>query len=639
MNSKPPLCTGTRAIALALASLSMLGSNPLLAQTSGTASPFTPQVLLRFSGSAGDAPGARPYTPPVVSADGSALLGTTLAGGPAYSVYGHEQSVAYRLLLDGLVYTSRVLDVDYGHQFTNSVLDSAGTLWAGAMQATSSANAGTFFSLAADGQPALGAAPDATLISATGFSPKGQAAIDGQSNVYFSSGLQAAACTPANSDTSNTLWRRNAAGKIERIVRFCDFLEQAGVDSRNNPIYRHVKGGLPVALIWSETDQALYGLTQVTAAGVDPSLPADDNDGKSAGTLFRIAKTALDSGVAAGDGDKIEVLHTFAQNRDGVPTISVTLVSGDSRASSLVEDGEWLYGTTYQASSSTAPGGTVWRVRKTDPASFAVIHTFHSDASQDGTDQADGSQPMGPLVRAADGNIYGTTSRDSRSLSGTVAIGAGALFRVRVGQQADRGDDQLEILHRFDMETEGGRPVGLSAGPVVDGVQKLYGATRFGGADGDQLGTAATSTGGHGALFAVELALPSVSFTTPLSVSATTAKVGDALRLSWAAENAESCTAGGSNGGIWTGAQQTSGSEVPLAALTQSGVNTFTLSCASVHGGPAAEATVSVTVEAAATPTDPDGGDTGGGGGGGPLGPWLLAPLAGLALLRRRIAS
>lgn len=628
---------------LAVTALAAASSGALRAQTNGSG--FTPSVLLRFTGNTGAAIGGLPYAPPLLSRDGLSLRGTTLAGGPSYGTLNYTQSTAYQFALADSGYLSSVLGVAYGHQFTTSVQDSNGILRAGASQAGSAGTTGVTFGIAADGGTSLDALPDSSVVSAANFSPNGQIAIDGQDNMYFGSGTVSATCAAGNPSSANSLWRRSAAGALSRVVNFCDFLVQSGVDSRNNPLYLHAKGGGPVALAWSETDQALYGLTQVASTAVDPSLPAADNSGRSVGTLFRIGKAALNAGVGAADAASIEVLHTFARARDGAPVVLATAVAGDSRASSLVEDGEWLYGTTYyNGSSTTAAGGTVWRVHKTRASSFEVVHYFHGDASKDGTAEADASNPTGPLVRAADGNIYGTATRDGSSMSGTTATGAGALYRIVVGQAADRSDDRFELLHRFNATTEGARPVGLTLGASTGGVQKLYGATRQGGASDTVLGTSASSTTGYGALFAIDVPLPTVSFTTQLSASITTARVGDTLTLSWATRNAASCTASGDNGGIWGGAQQTQGNRVPPAGpLGKAGLNTFTLKCESVNGGPAVTETVSVNVEAATTttpttptnPTTPTTPVPSTGGGGGPLSFWLLAPLIALGLGRR----
>jgi hypothetical protein len=50
------------------------------------------------------------------------------------------------------------------------------------------------------------------------------------------------------------------------------------------------------------------------------------------------------------------------------------------------------------------------------------------------------------------------------------------LFRIKLGKAADHTDDSYEVLHRFDLGTEGGTLAGLSLGAVSGGMQKIYGA-------------------------------------------------------------------------------------------------------------------------------------------------------------------
>jgi len=162
------------------------------------------------------------------------------------------------------------------------------------------------------------------------------------------------------------------------------------------------------------------------------------------------------------------------------------------------------------------------------------------------------------------------------------------------------------------------------------GVQKLYGANRFGGASGDAVGAAAMSSSGNGTLFSIDIPLPTASFTTSLTASATSATVGGRVNLSWATKGAQSCTASGD----WTGAQQLTASQVSVS-VAKAGDNQFTLSCTSDNDGPAV--TSSVTVQGQAVQPEPQAPAPGGsGGGGGPLSAWLLAPLAALALARVR---
>jgi len=86
-----------------------------------------------------------------------------------------------------------------------------------------------------------------------------------------------------------------------------------------------------------------------------------------------------------------------------------------------------------------------------------VLYTF--------TGGADGSQPLGGLVRDAAGNFYGTTS------AGDQGHGYGTVFKL------DK-TVKLTVLHTFHDGADGGWPYG---GLVSDGKGSFYGATYYGG--------------------------------------------------------------------------------------------------------------------------------------------------------------
>lgn len=590
---------------------------------------FKPTVLHKFGGE--NKGGAKPAVPPVLAADGRLYGHTFLGASPSAgafwgqgTVYGLDTTGAnHRFELLGSIYqgsTPLVPTADGGFLGAgNGAVPPGGNFWE---------TAAVVFSIK-DGK--------AVALPAPSFKPLGSMALDTAGNLYMGSGESASAC--GVNTTANILWRMNADRSYSKVVDFCQYEQQQG----NKQL--HPKGGAPVASVWSSKDQALYVLTGVSADGVVDSTLTTDYQGRSVGTLVKLSKAAIEEGVAAKgalDSSKVELLHTFMRARDGEPTAKGARVVG------MVEVGEWLYGTT-QFNAPTAGnamdnryGGTIWRVKKSDPKSFAVVHYFRGAGTVglDGTAQADGSAPSGPLVLAADGNIYGTTATDGSTMNtpktglGT-PYGAGTLYRIKVGATADHADDSYEVLHRFDMGSEGGSLTGLSAGAVAGGVQKLYGAANVGG-DGQPVTTTATAPG-NGTIFSFDVPLPTASFSEALTASVDTAAVGSSIHLSWSTTQASSCTASGA----WSGAQQTSGSKVPVV-LAVEGENSFSLTCSSQNDGQPVTSKVTVQATAVTQPGTGSGGSTetgnssNGGGGGGPLSAWLLAPLAALAWARRR---
>lgn len=599
---------------------------------------FKPTVLHKFGGD--NKGGAKPAVPPVLAADGR-LYGHTFLGASASAggfwgqgtVYGLDTTGAnHRFELLGSIYlgsTPLVPTADGGFLVAgNGAVPPGGNFWE---------TAAVVFSIK-DGK--------AVALPAPSFKPLGSMALDTAGNLYMGSGESASAC--GGNPTANILWRMNADRSYSQVVNFCQYEQQQG----NKQL--HPKGGAPVASVWSSKDQALYVLTGVSADGVFDSALTTDYQGRSVGTLVKLSKAAIEEGVTgkgALDTSKVELLHTFMRARDGEPTAKGQRIVG------MIEAGEWLYGTT-QFNAPTAGnamdnryGGTIWRVKKSDPKSFAVVHYFRSSdtVARDGTAQADGSAPSGPLVLAADGNIYGTTARDGSTVTAPktgvpAPVGAGVLFRIKVGAAADRANDSYEVLHRFDLGTEGGTLAGLSLGTVAGGVQKIYGAATAGGG-GEAVSSTVVDSGGNGTIFSIDVPLPIAAFSQALTASVATAAVGSTVELSWTTTQANSCSASGA----WSGAQQTSASKVPVV-LAAEGENSYTLTCSSQNDGQPVTSKVSVQATAVPKPDTGTGGtgstgNSGGsnsgnsnGGGGGPLSAMLLAPLAVLAWTRRRVS-
>jgi hypothetical protein len=298
--------------------------------------------------------------------------------------------------------------------------------------------------------------------------------------------------------------------------------------------------------------------------------------------------------------------------------------------------GDWLYGTTYSPTPQGTPitngglvqpdaKGTVYRIHKTEvdaATGFNKVEILHTFAG--GT--ADGEGAAGSIVKAADGNIYGTAR-----LGG--ANGAGTLWRIVVADVAE-ANKGYELLHSFAEGVDGKTPVGLS---LDDSGWTLFGAAESGG-------THNQGTNTSGTVFRVDLPRPAVTIDTFAAAQGSIAD-GEKATLSWASTHATRCEASGD----WSGARQASGTEQTNALPYKAGGYSFKLVCSDDAGTKSEEKTVAVQVAAPVTPVtpaDPDpvpttpvapGPDSGGGGG--PVSGLLLAALAGLVAVRRRGAK
>ncbi|KKO72536.1 hypothetical protein [Kerstersia gyiorum] len=596
---------------------------------------FAPKPLLVFSGPAsngGNFPGATPFTPPIYIASQNRYVGMTQEGGDTWTGAWSaifNGATFFQVGVDGAGYQYQTLGERIGVQNTPLLYDpKTGDIYGGAESALdeNGLNPGGVLFVIREGQ-VLPLVNHGDELSAKDFQPRGQMTQDSQGRLFLNGGGGLANCsaTNANRNSKNILYHFNpgAAQLLQPSANLCDFVEivQRQVGTRLATYYRQHKGAVPQIQVWSEADQALYALASNSGSEENvEGVPSNDNKGKPISTLIRISAADLGSRLQPDDGDKIEVLHNFAKARDGEARAGMDYVS------SMIEVGDWLYGTTYSATptlSTSALGGTLWRIHKQQgTSSFEVVHRFGE--SGNGV-EGDGSNPAGPLVRAADGNIYGTTSSDTRELNSqqTEALGAGILFRITTPE----GDTPAyEPLAYFDVETTGARPAGLGLGPIKtdsDGKrhQTLIGVSRYGGNEGDTI-TTRESVDGFGTLFQLDVPVTDALLTRFVS-NASSARPGTRPTLQWSSEGTERCVAGGD----WEGTYGASGS-YRLPALNELRDYVFTLQCSGYTGQ---TETKRLTVKVI------DGSGTGesGNGGGGALAGGLLVALAAWAARRQ----
>ena len=154
------------------------------------------------------------------------------------------------------------------------------------------------------------------------------------------------------------------------------------------------------------------------------------------------------SGVA--EAQTTQVLHSLSGSTDGAQPRAPLIQATDGH----------FYGTT--STGGSAGLGTVFKI--TSGGTFTVLHHFVG-----GTD---GARPYAPLLRATDGNFYGTTLTGGAANKGTV-------FKMTpVGT--------LTVLHAF------GQTVNDGASPYAGLIQAR---------DGNFYGTTFLGAGGYGTIF------------------------------------------------------------------------------------------------------------------------------------------
>ena len=167
------------------------------------------------------------------------------------------------------------------------------------------------------------------------------------------------------------------ARPVEVTDEFAFFLTGDGVAT---PIYvfgtNRSEGTMPRAPVIQGTDGDFYGTTSYGGAN-------------GAGTIFKATAAGI-----------VTVLHSF----QGFPS------DGASPRAALIQaaDGDF-YGTT--SNGGSLDEGTAFKV--TAAGAETVLHSF-------ATKLTDGWVPLGPLIQAQDGNLYGTTSEGGIVNQGTV---------------------------------------------------------------------------------------------------------------------------------------------------------------------------------------------------------------------------
>lgn len=249
-------------------------------------------------------------------------------------------------------------------------------------------------------------------------------------------------------------------------------------------------GGLPYGALTLAADGNFYGMTSVGGAN-------------NKGTVFRMTPAGV-----------VTTLHSFSGGDDGAMPYGSLVQGNDGR----------LYGGTGSGGGTAGGAGTVFAI--TTDGVLTTLHAFNG---------SDGTGPVGGLVQASDGTLYG--------VNGGGYLGYGTLFRMSPS-------GKFMTLHLFSPQ-DGTAPVST---PIIGADGRLYGTTNFYGG----------APGASGSVYAFDLSAPQ---TPELHLTKTCVNefyicfrpintgVGDTVYLDWASANVSACRASGA----WQGVRRTGG--------------------------------------------------------------------------------
>jgi uncharacterized repeat protein (TIGR03803 family) len=229
-----------------------------------------------------------------------------------------------------------------------------------------------------------------------------------------------------------TIFKMTPGGELTTIYTFCtQYYNQGG---------QCTDGALPFAgLVQSGGD--FYGTTYGGGAN-------------GQGTVFKITP-----------GGTLTTLYSFC-SQSGCS-------DGQGPFAGLVQGANGdLYGTTSDDFGAGPNRGTIFKITPS-----GTLTTLYSFCSQSGC--TDGYAPEGGLIRATDGNLYGTTADGGYTNGTACSLGCGTVYKVTAS-------GKLTTLHRFDSK-DGANPI---AGLVQATNGDFYGTTSaYGNNNNDLAGT------------------------------------------------------------------------------------------------------------------------------------------------------
>lgn len=220
----------------------------------------------------------------------------------------------------------------------------------------------------------------------------------------------------------------------------------------------------PVGPLAQGLDGNLYGMTE-TGGNLNSLCPAGGTEGSGCGSIFKV--------TPAGQQTTIYEFCSLASCADGAVPLGGLLLATDGN----------FYGIT--SIGGAANHGTVFKVTPT--GTLTTLYSFCALANC-----ADGSNPTGTLIQAANGNLFGTTNKGGAHQSSTckptsTVVGCGTIFEITP-------TGQLTTFYSFCSLT-GCADGELPVTPLTQGTDgNLYGSTTGGGLTNKLCGTTGCGT-------------------------------------------------------------------------------------------------------------------------------------------------
>jgi uncharacterized repeat protein (TIGR03803 family) len=225
-----------------------------------------------------------------------------------------------------------------------------------------------------------------------------------------------------------TVYKMTPTGTLTTLYSFCQKASDAGCSD----------GLYPNAGVIQASDGNFYGTT------LDGGFYNYTNCGGGCGTVFKITP-----------GGALTTLYSFNGTQGSRPRTGLIQGTDGNFFGSTSEGGDFGYGTIFTITSSGA------------------LTTIHSFCEASGC--ADGADPLGALVQAADGDFYGTTSLGGLGhgagacVSSGLDTGCGTIFRITPA-------GSFTTLYSFCTQT--GCPDGQQPNGLVEGsAGGFYGTT------------------------------------------------------------------------------------------------------------------------------------------------------------------